>query len=77
MQHARAELEELTPTDGLTRLTNRRHFDRQIQHEVKRVGRLRVPVSLLLINIDQFRLINEHFGSVAGDHLLRTFADLL
>lgn len=77
LQHARAELQYLKQTDELTQLTTRIRFEEQLQQEMRRAWRLRVPVSLLLMNLDQFRAVNDSLGTATGDSHLRAIADLL
>ncbi len=64
-------------TDELTGLVNRRRFIEVLDAEITRAGRLDATLSLLLADLDDFKRINDRFGHAAGDHALRTFADLL
>ncbi len=73
-EHAEAELAVLATTDGLTGLANRRTFDRQLELEWLRAARQKTPVSLLLIDVDQFKAYNDIYGHQAGDECLRTIA---
>ncbi|MBB3019019.1 diguanylate cyclase (GGDEF)-like protein [Microvirga lupini] len=73
-EHAEAELAILATTDGLTGLANRRTFDRQLETEWLRAARQKTPVSLLLIDVDQFKAYNDVYGHQAGDECLRTIA---
>lgn len=77
LQNASAQLEHLTQTDELTQLTSRGRFEEQLQNELRRAWRLRVPVSLLMMNIDRFRAVNEQQGAAVGDVHLRAIAELL
>lgn len=63
-------LEALAVTDPLTGVANRRDFERQLKLAVYRNRRYRVPVSLLLIDIDNFKRINDTGGHSAGDKIL-------
>jgi diguanylate cyclase (GGDEF)-like protein len=64
-------LRELTLTDGLTGVSNRRAFDEKLQGEWRRCARARMPMALILVDIDHFKLFNDHYGHQAGDACLR------
>ena len=64
------ECERLCLTDGLTGLSNRRHFDARVRQEVSRAQRFRDPLSLLLVDLDHFKKVNDTFGHVVGDEVL-------
>jgi diguanylate cyclase (GGDEF)-like protein len=68
--HRRA-LHELSLTDGLTGLPNRRHFDLILQREWLRGARNGEPLSLLLLDIDHFKRYNDFYGHLSGDDCLR------
>lgn len=72
---AAAENEALT--DGLTRIANRRHFDRRLAHECQRAVRQRFPLGLAMIDVDHFKLYNDHTSHTDGDACLRRVADTL
>jgi len=70
-------LAEMANRDGLTSIHNRRAFDEHL-HRVWQLGvREEVPVALLLIDIDYFKLYNDHYGHQAGDDCLKKVASLL
>lgn len=71
------ELELLANTDGLTGLTNRRRFMEVTGREVERADRYQRPVSLLLLDLDHFKRVNDTHGHAAGDDVLRGTADAL
>ncbi len=72
--YGRAEL--IAITDGLTGLYNHRAFYERLTQEVKRAQRYELPLSLLMIDIDDFKLFNDRLGHPAGDALLRTLGGL-
>jgi diguanylate cyclase (GGDEF)-like protein len=61
-------------TDGLTGLANRRAFDKALKSEWKRTLREGSEVSLLLLDIDHFKLFNDRYGHLVGDDCLRAVA---
>jgi diguanylate cyclase (GGDEF)-like protein len=77
LQRANEILEQLSITDGLTRLHNHRFFQEHLTREIKRVERSGEPLSLLLLDIDDFKQLNDQFGHVAGDELLMGIAQVL
>jgi diguanylate cyclase (GGDEF)-like protein len=77
LQQANELLEQLSITDGLTKLHNHRFFQDQLTREIRRAGRASTPLSLLLIDIDDFKSLNDRFGHAAGDELLHGLALLM
>lgn len=69
-----AQLYELAITDGLTKLFIYRHFHYLLENEIKRAIRYRHSISLLMIDIDNFKEINDTYGHQVGDELLRAIA---
>lgn len=65
------ELRRLSTQDGLTCIPNRRHFDAILAREIRRAARHQRPLSLILLDIDHFKLFNETYGHQAGDDCLR------
>ena len=63
-------LENLSATDGLTGISNRRHFDEILAIEWRRAKRNQTPLSLILMDIDVFKAYNDHYGHLAGDDCL-------
>ena len=68
--HARKKILSLAETDDLTGVPNRRFFRRQLALEMERARVYNVPLSLLLIDVDNFKQINDNFGHVMGDVVL-------
>lgn len=71
------QLEDLSFKDALTGVYNRRHFILRIDEESKRHRRFGQPISLLLIDLDHFKEINDQFGHGAGDEALKEVSRLL
>lgn len=72
-----SDLETLAAVDWLTGLYNRRHFEALARAELARSQRYMRPVSVLMIDIDHFKAVNDRFGHAAGDQVLRAIAALL
>ncbi len=70
-----AEAEQRTMTDPLTGLYNRRSMESLMEREVALAERHQRPLSLVMIDLDYFKQVNDAHGHAAGDHLLRSFAD--
>ncbi len=68
---------QLAYRDGLTGVFNRRYFDERIQEELDRVSRYSEEFALLMIDIDEFKSVNDRFGHLPGDNVLRQIANLL
>jgi diguanylate cyclase (GGDEF)-like protein len=64
-------------TDELTGLVNRRRFLEALETELQRARLFETPLSLVLADLDDFKLVNDRHGHPAGDHALQTFGDLL
>ncbi len=63
--------------DGLTKACNKRHFLHQLQTECSYAKRHRTPLSLLMLDADHFKQVNDHHGHLAGDHVLVTLAEVV
>jgi diguanylate cyclase (GGDEF)-like protein len=77
LEQANEVLNQLSITDGLTKLHNHRFFQDHLTREIKRVSRSGEPLSMLLIDIDDFKQLNDRFGHAAGDELLTRMAPIL
>jgi diguanylate cyclase (GGDEF)-like protein len=62
-------------TDEFTGLPNRRAFMRRLEDEIGRAQRYDTPLSLAIVDLDEFKIINDTFGHVAGDQVLRSYAE--
>jgi len=63
--------------DGLTGVANRRHFNDRLEEVARQRERVPLAVSLLMIDVDEFKRYNDHFGHVAGDDCLRAVASAM
>ena len=77
LEAANEKLEELSTTDGLTRLFNRRYFDMHLASEWKNLERADLPVALLMCDIDYFKKYNDTYGHVAGDKCLQAVTEVI
>ena len=68
---ANQKLQQLATTDGLTGIANRRQFDRIFRLEWRRLAREELPLSLIMFDIDFFKLYNEFYGHVGGEDCWR------
>jgi diguanylate cyclase (GGDEF)-like protein len=71
------QVQELATTDGLTGLHNRRHFTDLATRQVSAARRYHRPLTVMMIDVDRFKRINDTYGHVAGDEVLRAVADVL
>lgn len=71
------ELERLSATDRLTGAWNRAHLDRIVAPELARSHRTRQPVSLILVDIDHFKRVNDLYGHASGDVVLKEITQML
>lgn len=71
------ELRNLATVDALTTVANRRRFDDSLEREWKRSLRSGEPISLLMVDVDHFKLYNDRYGHPAGDSCLRAVAQTL
>lgn len=71
------KLHELAMTDAVTGVSNHRHFEIALEQEWHKMQRLHHPLSCVMIDIDNFKKINDEYGHQAGDTVLRQLAQLL
>jgi diguanylate cyclase (GGDEF)-like protein len=74
LRNANQELQKLVNLDGLTQIANRRCFDEKIVYEWQRLYRESQPLSLLMFDVDYFKLYNDHYGHQLGDQCLLMIA---
>jgi two-component system cell cycle response regulator len=74
LARANQKLQQLATTDGLTGMANRRQFDRVLMSEWRRLARAGLPLSLIMFDIDCFKLYNDFYGHLAGDDCLQQVA---
>ncbi len=71
------EIYRLTTIDGLTQVFNRRYFEDTLDRELSRSRRYQRTLSLVMIDVDHFKKINDSWGHLAGDHVLKEVARLI
>ncbi|MCR4300933.1 MAG: diguanylate cyclase, partial [Sulfuricaulis sp.] len=76
MQHQH-KLEELSARDGLTGLYNRRELEKRLHEETQRARRYAHPLSVMMLDIDHFKNVNDRYGHQAGDEVLITVTNLI
>jgi len=69
--------EELSYTDGLTGMYNFRYFQKRINEELQRAKRYERDLALLILDIDDLKVVNDQFGHLAGDSLIKAFGKVL
>ncbi|GBE90481.1 EAL domain-containing protein [Nostoc cycadae] len=77
LQQANQELQRLAASDGLTQVANRRCFDDTLNTEWQRLAREQACLSLILCDVDCFKLYNDTYGHLAGDDVLRQVAQAI
>jgi len=77
LQEANVMLERLAREDGLTGLANRRHFNERLAAEIRRTRRAEKPLSVIICDIDHFKLYNDRYGHPMGDACLITVAEVM
>jgi len=77
LQRVNEILSQLSITDGLTKLHNHRYFQDHLSREIKRVSRTHAPLSMILLDIDDFKQLNDTHGHAAGDEVLTALAAIM
>ncbi|WP_199524483.1 diguanylate cyclase [Pseudoalteromonas sp. bablab_jr011] len=71
------ELEQLNMEDALTKTKNRRYFDKKLIMDIRRSRREQTPLSVIMLDIDHFKAINDNFGHLTGDQTIQTTANII
>lgn len=77
LQAANQRLQRLVAVDALTGIANRRQFDRSLERELRRARRDGQPLSLIFLDLDEFKRFNDTYGHARGDDVLRQVAQTL
>ncbi len=77
LRNANKQLEELSVTDELTRLYNRRYLNRKLEDEFRRAVRYKRPLSCLMFDADHFKSVNDTYGHNFGDIVLKDIAKII
>lgn len=77
LKAALADAELLADNDALLPIFNRRAFEREVRREIALSGRFQTPLSLIFVDLDNFKLVNDIYGHAAGDSVLLKVADIL
>jgi diguanylate cyclase (GGDEF)-like protein len=77
LKQANARLEQLAITDPLTQLFNRRHFEERVARDLEVARRSKRPFTIVILDVDQFKQVNDRFGHLVGDEVLQRVATVL
>jgi diguanylate cyclase (GGDEF)-like protein len=77
LETANKKLEKLVHLDALTEVANRRHFDEHLFKEWYRLKREKLPLSLIMADVDYFKSYNDHYGHLVGDDCLKSIAQTI
>lgn len=77
VQNLNEQLKEISRIDGLTGLYNRRYWQERFELEYKLTFRTRAPVSVLILDIDHFKSVNDNYGHQAGDTVIKRVASII
>jgi diguanylate cyclase (GGDEF)-like protein len=77
LRAANRHFEELASIDSLSALANRRGFDARLEAEWRRAQKQKLPIGLVMVDVDHFKLFNDCYGHVEGDNCLRSVGELL
>lgn len=76
LEAANKRLEHLSSLDGLTRISSRRDFDKKVIKLLKEAKQKQIPISILMLDIDNFKLYNDTYGHLEGDEALKKVAQI-
>ncbi len=76
LREANSRLEKMSVTDGLTGIYNHRHFVERLEVETRRAERHGRPLAVIMLDVDHFKAINDEFGHLFGDYVLRRLAEI-
>ena len=71
------KVKELSMIDSLTGINNRHYFNEMLQCETERMKRYNHSICMIMIDVDDFKIVNDTYGHLTGDKVLRTIADIL
>lgn len=77
LEQANKRLAEISNTDELTGYSNRRHIQSRLDEEISRSVRYKMPLSIVLVDLDHFKRINDTYGHLAGDRALQAVAHII
>ena len=77
LEEKQKELEVLAKTDALTGLHNHRHFMDRLTREIKEAVRYNSPLSVMILDLDDFKRVNDTYGHLIGDRVISTIAELI
>jgi len=77
LKKAKEKIEDLSMTDSLTQIKNRRFFDFQLSRDLLQSSRYNTPLTLYIMDIDNFKSINDRFGHQVGDEILVRFGQIV
>lgn len=77
LESSNKKLHKLSMQDGLTGISNRRHFDDQLEIDMENARESQTPITLILMDIDYFKLFNDGYGHQLGDECLKEVGGLL
>lgn len=77
MKHSLAQLDNLANIDELTNIANRRYFQESVSHQYAVACHKDAPVALILMDIDHFKQVNDQYGHLVGDEVLKQFCHVV
>lgn len=77
LEQANDELQRKADLDGLTGIANRRHLDRHLQAQAALCQRHKIPLSVIMLDLDHFKTYNDNYGHLAGDSCLKKVAKVM